>query len=103
MISGPFVLVLDDAHRVIHAAARRVIERLMLSVPVGSQVVLAARNAIAPEVSRVADRARTQDIGARDLADRHRGNPHGAGPGLHPGRRAMTPNSIECRPRIDTP
>ena len=68
MISGPFVLVLDDAHRVIHAAARRVIERLMLSVPVGSQVVLAARNAIAPEVSRVADRARTQDIGARDLA-----------------------------------
>ena len=69
VITTPFVLVLDDAHLVTQDAARRVIDQLMVSMPVGSQIVVATRGAVA----RVAGSVRTTmhrilEITAQDLA-----------------------------------
>ena len=64
----PFVLVLDDHHRLRSADALRIVAMLADAVPPGSQLVLAGRNEPALPVGRLRAQGRLFDLWARDLA-----------------------------------
>ena len=64
----PIVLVLDDAHRLSATPARRIIDRLMASVPAGSVLALASRDALPQSLVRLRVERRVLEITAPDMA-----------------------------------
>ena len=67
-IGGPCVLVVDDAQVLTAEPARRVIDRLVRSVPAGSQLALASRGATCWGVARWAAQQQIVAISPIDLA-----------------------------------
>ena len=62
------MLVLDDAHRLSATPARRIIDRLMASVPAGSVLALASRDALPQSLVRLRVERRVLEITAPDMA-----------------------------------
>ena len=64
----PFVLVLDDCHRVTRPASLGVIDHLMASMPVGSQIALASRSVDPNRAGRFRTEHHLLEITAKELA-----------------------------------
>src|SRR5664279_1389478 len=67
-VPEPFVLLVDDAQLITDPAARRLIDGLMIGVPVGSQVVISTRGAAPKSLSRLRADHRVLEITAPELA-----------------------------------
>ena len=67
-VPEPFVLVVDDAQLITDPAARRLVDGMMIGVPVGSQVVISTRGAAPKSLSRLRADHRVLEITAPELA-----------------------------------
>jgi LuxR family maltose regulon positive regulatory protein len=64
----PFVLVLDDVHRLTDVSATDLVGSLVSSVPAGSAVLLVGRACLVGDVSRLRVEPSVVEVGADDLA-----------------------------------
>jgi LuxR family transcriptional regulator, maltose regulon positive regulatory protein len=67
-IPEPFVIAADDAHSVRTPAAKRVLAKLVESVPRGSQVAIATRHSAPVPTARLRSERRLLEIGTDELA-----------------------------------
>ena len=67
-VTTPFVLVLDDCHRVTRPASLGVIDHLMASMPPGSQIALASRTVDPNRAGRFRTEHHLLEITAKELA-----------------------------------